>query len=307
MKPRLLAVVALALLSAGCTDILGRMEGLPLRVGLDQALIKDGIRTAAELGWTLAGGLVVLLGLHCWYKAMHGEPWLGLLKEYIGGIMVCGVLLTSLQTGQGPIHWILDAGLYLGDRFRPGNHAMAVLQSVIAKHAGILNDVVRRPPDPQEVAFRYLEAWQYFMSLPSFSALVLLNTMAIFGLRLVVQAAFVWLVAFYEMIGPVVVPFVILPQTRHVFIGWLRTFIALALWPWLFALAERLAVAVPYSTWIGTDRYDGSLVSGIEAMMQGQFMFLVLNVVFFFVYLGIPVAAHLLVTGAGRTFRGVLA
>ena len=88
MKRRLLAVLALALLSTGCTDILGRMEGLPLRVGLDQALIKDGIRISAELGWTLAGCLVVLLGLHFWYKAMHGEPWLGLLKEYLGGILI---------------------------------------------------------------------------------------------------------------------------------------------------------------------------------------------------------------------------
>src|SRR5262245_35554593 len=128
MKPRLLAVLALALLSAGCTDILGRMEGLPLRVGLDQALVKDGIRTSAELGWKLAGSLVVLLGLHCWYKAMHGEPWLGLLKEYLGGIVVCGVLLTSLQTGHGPIQWILDAGLYLGEHFRPGMHASNVIQ-----------------------------------------------------------------------------------------------------------------------------------------------------------------------------------
>lgn len=113
--------------------------------------------------------------------------------------------------------------------------------------------------------------------------------------------------AFYQMVGPLVVPFVILPQTRHVFIGWLRTFIALSLWPSLFALAERLAVAVPYSTWIGTDGYTGGLISGIEVIMLGQFMFLVLNVVFFFVYLGIPVAAHLLVSGAARPFRGVLA
>jgi len=49
------------------------------------------------------------------------------------------------------------------------------------------------------------------------------------------------------------------------------------------------------------------LVSGVEAIMQGQFMFVVLNLVFFFVYLGIPVAAHLLVSGAGRAFRAVLA
>ena len=34
--------------------------------------------------------------------------------------------------------------------------------------------------------------------------------------------------------------------------------------------------------------------------------FLAINVVFFFVYLGIPVAAHLLVSGAGRPFRGAV-
>src|SRR4029453_18688987 len=101
MKRRILLVVAVALLSTGCTEVLGRMEGLPLRVGLNQALVKEGIQASAELGWTLAGGLVVLLGLNCWYKAMHGEPWLGLLREYVGGIVVCGVVLTSLQTGHG--------------------------------------------------------------------------------------------------------------------------------------------------------------------------------------------------------------
>jgi hypothetical protein len=307
MKKRLLLVLALATLSTGCTEIMGRMEGLPLHSGLDQALVKEGIRIAAELGWKLAGALVVLLGFHCWYKAMHGEAWLGLLKEYLGGIVVCIVMLTSLQSGQGPIQWILDAGMYLAERFNPGIHAFTALQTVITKYAGIINDAVRQPPSPGEAAFRYLEAWQYYMSLPGFAAVLIINTAAIFVMRLIVQAAFVWLVAFYQMVGPLVVPFVILPQTRHIFVGWLRTLIALSLWPWLFAIAERLAVAVPYATWIGTDQYNGSLASGIEAIMQGQFMFLVLNVVFFFVYLGIPVAAHMLVSGATRAFRGVLA
>jgi len=65
-------------------------------------------------------------------------------------------------------------------------------------------------------------------------------------------------------------------------------------------------VAVPSSTWIGTDVYHGDLIPGINAVVQGQIMFLALNVVFFFVYLGIPVASYLLVSGAGRALRGVL-
>ena len=93
----------------------------------------------------------------------------------------------------------------------------------------------------------------------------------------------------------------------RVFVGWLQVLISIALWPWLFAIAERLAVAIPYATWIGTDRYDGSLVNGISVIVQGQLMFVALNVLFFFAYLGIPAAAYLLVSGSGRAFRGVLA
>jgi len=307
MKVRLLAIIALAVLSAGCTEVLGRMEGLPLSVGLNQPLVNDAVRISATIGWQIAGALVILLGFHCWYRAMNGEPWIGLLKEYLGGLVVCIVLLATIPTGTGPIQWIVDAGLYLGDRFKPGSQALLVLRQVITKYATILTEVVRRPPTPTEAAFRWIEAWQFYMSLPGFAVIVGINTAAVFLMRLVVQAAFVWLIAFYKMIGPLVAPLVILPQTRHIFVGWLKTFISIALWPWLFALAERLTVAIPYSTWVGTDVYNGSLVSGIEAMIQGQLMFLVLNVVFLLVYLGIPVAAHLLVSGAGRAFRGVLA
>jgi len=307
MRVRLLIIGGLALLSTGCADVLGRMEGLPLQVGLDQPLVLEGVHKSAEIGWKLAGGLIVLLGFHCWYRATHGDPWISLLKEYLGGLAVCIAFLTAMQGGGGPVRWILDAGLYLGDQFRPGNHALLVVQQIVSKYSNIIVEIVKRRPEPGEAVFRFAEAWQFYMSSPGFAAIIAINTAAIFVMRLVVQVAYVWLSAFYMMIGPLAVPFVILPQTRQVFVGWLRTLISIALWPWLFALAERLAVAIPYSTWIGTDRWDGSLVTGISVMMQGQLMFLVLNIVFFFVYLGIPAAAYLLVTGAGRAFRGVIA
>jgi hypothetical protein len=298
-------VVLAGLFSAGCTNVLGQLDGLPLRVGLDQALVQDAVKKASEVGWKIASGLAVLLGLHCWYRATHGESWISLLKDYLGGLAVCVVLLSSMQSGHGPVEWLLSAGTYLGELFSPGNHAAEAFSKIVTKYATIALNVVSHPADP-ESSFRFLEAWQFYMSGPLFAFVVAANTTGILIMRLILHVAFVWLSAFYKMVGPLAAPFVILPQTRHLFIGWLRTMASIALWPWLFALAERLAIAIPYSTWVGTDLYTGDLVSGVNTIIQGQIMFFVLNVVFFFVYLGIPVAAHLLVSGAGRPFRGAI-
>jgi hypothetical protein len=308
VKPRHLAALVLAAAAtSGCTNVLGELDGLPLRVGLEQGLVTEAVAKAVAVGWKLASALVVLLGFHCWYRATHGDAWISLLKDYLGGIVVCVFFLASMQGGGGPVDWIQQAGLYLGDQFAPGNHALEAVSQIVARYGGIVLDVVQKPAGSSaQTAFRFVEAWQYYMSFPLVAIAIAANTAGIFLMRLILHVAFVWLVAFYRMVGPLAVPFVILPQTRHVFLGWLRTFVSIALWPWLFALAERLALAIPYSTWIGTDLYKGDLVSGINVIIQGQLMFLALNVVFFFVYLGIPIAAHLLVSGAGRPFRGAI-
>jgi hypothetical protein len=297
--------VALSVLGTGCTAVLGELDGLPLQTGLQQAPVTSAVQQAVALGFELASAFVVLLGFHCWYRAQHGDPWISLLKDYLGGTVVCIVLLETMRSGTGPVDWILKAGLALGETFSPGPHALDVLNQVVNRYGQIVLNVVQNPAAALPSApYRFVEAWQYYMSFPLVAAAVAANATGIFVMRLILHVAFVWLVAFYRMMGPLAVPFVILPQTRHVFVGWLRTLVSISLWPWLFALAERLAVAIPYSTWIGTDTYAGDLVSGINVIVQGQLMFLALNVVFFFVYLGLPVAAHLLVSGAGRPFRG---
>jgi hypothetical protein len=96
---------------------------------------------------------------------------------------------------------------------------------------------------------------------------------------------------------------VILPATRSVFLGWLKTYISVALWPLLFAFSERLALAIPWGAWIGSG--DG-VVDGWELLtniVQGEFMLAVFNSLFFFVYLSIPIASYLIVSGASRPFR----
>jgi hypothetical protein len=96
---------------------------------------------------------------------------------------------------------------------------------------------------------------------------------------------------------------VILPQTRSVFLGWLKTYISVALWPMFFAFAERLALAIPWSAWMG--QFDGAVSSWQMATnwLQGELMLVIFNVTFFFVYLSIPIASYLIVSGASRPFR----
>jgi hypothetical protein len=60
---------------------------------------------------------------------------------------------------------------------------VTVLPTIITKYAGIINDAVRHAPGPSEAAFRYLEAWQYYLSLPGFAGFVGINTAAILVMR----------------------------------------------------------------------------------------------------------------------------
>jgi hypothetical protein len=96
---------------------------------------------------------------------------------------------------------------------------------------------------------------------------------------------------------------VILPQTRGVFLGWLRTYVSVALWPMFFAFAERLALAIPWSAWIGAAQSSTGAWDTIVNITQGQIMMLIFNITFFFVFLSIPIASYLIVSGASRPFR----
>ena len=68
-----------------------------------------------------------------------------------------------------------------------------------------------------------------------------MNAIAIYLMKMVMQVSYAWLISFYWMLTPLVAPMVILPQTRSVFLGWLKTYVSVALWPMFFAFAERLA------------------------------------------------------------------
>ena len=117
------------------------------------------------------------------------------------------------------------------------------------------------------------------------------------------QVSYAWLISFYWMLTPIVAPMVILPQTRGVFLGWLKTYISVALWPMFFAFAERLALAIPWSAWIGAADGTTDIWQLTTNVLQGEAMLAIFNITFLFVYLSIPVASYLIVSGASRPFK----
>ena len=133
-----------------------------------------------------------------------------------------------------------------------------------------------------------------------------INSVGVLFMKMMLQVSHAWLVAFYTMIGPLAAMCLMTPWTRRIFWGYCRTYLSICLWPFLFAVAERVAQAVPFGYMFAVVRTAGTTSDpwiAAAAVGRGGIMMLVCNVLFFFVYLGIPLAAARLVNAAGVPFR----
>jgi hypothetical protein len=195
-------------------------------------------------------------------------------------------------------------GVYLGQQFNPTDgFLMENFNQAVGQHSGLFLLVQKIVPTMTSEDQRAVEAVAWMFSSPYVSAFVGLNAIGIYIMKMVMQVSYAWLICFYWMAAPVVAPMVILPQTRGVFLGWLKTYASVALWPMFFAFAERLALAIPWSAWIGAADGAGDGWSVVTSILQGEIMLLIFNVTFFLVYLSIPIASYLIVSGASRPFR----
>jgi hypothetical protein len=305
MSKRLGVIMVMAVVSTGCTaDVLGRMKGFDVLQIIQSQPVVEAVLQAKNTGRVLAGIEALLLAFVCWYRIHAGAAWLSVTKDWFFGIFVCAYILTAAGTAAGLERWIWDVGVYLGQRFNPtGGFLMENFDKAVGRHAQQILDIQRGVPNMRAEESRALEAISLQFSSPFTAGLVAVNALAIYLMKMVMQVNYAWLVSFYWMLAPLVAPMVILPQTRSVFVGWLKTYISVALWPLFFAFAERLALAIPWSAWIGLG--DGVLDGWqlLTNIVQGEFMLAVFNILFFFVYLSIPIASYLIVAGASRPFR----
>ena len=305
MKNRLAGVLVLALLSTGCTaEILGRMKGFDVVQIIQSQPVIEAVMKARNVGRILAGIEALILAFVCWYRIHVGAAWLSIAKDWLVGIVVCAFVLTTAGTSAGLEHWIWNLGVYLGQLFNPGtgflweNFDRAVgtnADSILTIQKGLLGGNTE--------GWRLAEAFAWQLSSPYTAALIALNAIAIYVMKMVMQVTYAWLISFYWMAAPIVAPMVILPQTRGVFLGWLKTYVSVALWPMFFAFAERLALAIPWSVWMNASQGAQDTWDIATSIAQGQIMLLIFNITFFLVYLSIPIASHLIVSGASRPFR----
>jgi hypothetical protein len=315
----LLLILAAAFFSSGCISqqTLGQLDGLvkPEHI-LERPEITGLISRGVQVGQVLTGALTVILCFVCWYRATHGNPFVGIAKEWFVWTALALYILTTVGNGTlGPVMWIYESGGYLGRLFAPPqgywsmNHDLAV-----GRMAQFLDAAQRAlpgsppPPGSQEAA-AFFEGFLYMVLNPISVVGIVLNGIAIHVFKLVLQVSYTFLLVFYWTLTPMIAPMLVLPQTRHVFLGWVKSYISVALWPFFFAIAEQLAIAIPWTTWLGIENLivgSGNAASVVD-WTQGQVMLLVLNLAFLAVYASIPVISNRIVTGASQPFRaGVL-
>jgi hypothetical protein len=307
MRKRIVVIIVLAVLSTGCTaDVLGRMRGFDVLQIIRSQPVTEAVAKGKSVGAVLASIEALILAFVSWYRIHTGVAWLSIAKDWLVGILVCAFILATAGTAAGLEHWIWDVGVYLGQVFNPTNgFLMEGFDKAVGQHGELFLAIQKIAPGLGEDERRLVEAFAWQFSSPNVAGLVGLNAIAIYIMKMVMQVSYAWLISFYWMLTPIVAPLVILPQTRGVFLGWLKAYVSVALWPMLFAFAERLAIAIPWSAWLGvrdglTDPFE--ITSSIA---QGEFMLLIFNITFFFVYLSIPVASYLIVSGASRPFRAL--
>jgi len=304
-KLALAAVLVLAALSSGCTaDVLGRMKGFDVMQIVQSQPVTEAVLKARDVGRLLAGIEALILAFVCWYRIHVGVPWLAITKDWFLGIFVCAYVLTTAGTPAGLERWVWDVGVYLGQQFNPDRgFLMENFDRAVGQQGELILGLQKIIPTLSDDERRLVEAVGWQFSSPFVAGFVWLNAVAIYIMKMIMQVSYAWLISFYWMLTPMVAPMVILPQTRTVFLGWLRSYISVALWPLFFAFAERLALAIPWSAWLGAA--DGTTdVWGLTVnVLQGEMMLFIFNITFFFVFLSIPIASYMIVSGASRPFR----
>ena len=299
-----------SLLSTGCISqqTLGRLDGVRFEQVLDRPEITELIGKGVTVGGTILGALVVILAFQCAWRAWEGSPWTGLVKEWLLWVAMVTYLLTSLSSSTyGPIRWIYEAGQYLGHLFgTESGYWAANRDAAVGKMTKFLlaaQSPSSAPDAAADASAAVLDGFAMMTLQPASVALIILNGILLYVVKLVMQASYVFLLVFYWTLTPLVLPFAVLPHTRNIFVAWLKSYISVALWPVFLAIAERLAVAIPWSTWMGVDDLlqGGDPITGLLGWGQGQIMLLVLNLAFLAVYLSIPIISHRIVAASRST------
>jgi len=321
MRARILTLL-LALPCVGCLTprAMGQIKGAIRAEDLLQApQILAAIETGRELGAALAGTLTLVFALYSGFYALHGgsgeRHGLGaLVRSFLYGTLACAyVLATANHPRLGLDQWAREFGTALGDAFKPSGDPFAEFTQGVALLATRITELEREvgsagPADPMDPSWTAAAAaGSWYLSVPGV-LLMVVNGTAAWVMSLVLQSVHAWLVTLYTMLVPVLAPSLILPLTRRIFYGWLKAYLSLCLWPMMFGLCERVVGAVKWGLMFSLldATAVGNPLDKATAVESATVSLLIINIVFFFVYLSVPVASYMIVNAAGRPFRGAV-
>ena len=200
------------------------MKGFDVTQIIISQPVREAVDRAKNVGRLLASIEALLLAFVCWYRVHTGAPWLTIAKDWFLGILVCAFILLTVGTSAGLEQWIWQVGVYLGELFNPAQgFLMENFDKAVGRHAQqILEIQAGAVPEHARGGFAGGRSYRLAVLEPLCRGLVGVNAIGIYLMKMVMQVSYAWLISFYWMLTPLMAPMVILPQTRNVFLGWLR-------------------------------------------------------------------------------------
>jgi hypothetical protein len=311
----LLGIAVLALGTTGCTnEIVGQLDGLDLAAVLfgsakngyqPDPQIVGAVNQSVVIARSITATLLGLLGIYCWYKALIGEKWLTILKDSFLGAAFCGYIVQFAGYRFGLDRLIYEGALRLGERFGP---AEGVFINRVLQNASLfvrpLMDAgnALAAGDASTAAGRLVESLVVTLSSQWLASLVWLNALGVWIIKMYVHTLFGFAMGLHVILLPLVAVTLLFPPSRYVFVSFMKSFCAVALWPMFFGLLERMVIALPMGTWFGI-RLSGGM-SAVTGFIAGHIFLLFLNLAFLTVMLGVCALTYGLMFGALRPPKG---
>ena len=123
-----LPVAAAAALCTGCSVSSEYVESIA-KIDVRKVLLStqgpngftETINLGYRTGWSMLGGLLVILCFYLWFLSQQGRPWTELVREGLGWSVVCIALMGSpVGPGVGGApEWIYRLFVEIGDIFAP--------------------------------------------------------------------------------------------------------------------------------------------------------------------------------------------
>ena len=327
MKARVLLLLSLGVVTAGCalTDLQRNVPAVPMETFVRHAGMVELTKRAVSAADSLAAVLGIVLGFMCWYQATEGASWAKLGRTYVVGMVGCAFVLASWNASVGVPATVRWLGLWAERVVFDGNwqpdgagpwagyfRLSAKVSSLALRLFAVLGGAApSEVSDPTAPDIGYPAAIAHWLDSGSGALFLQVNSVFAFILGVFVRDVQAWLVGFYTLVGPLCAVSLLLPSTRSIFWGWLRAYGSVCLWSLLLRVNEAFAIvwvdvvrnAVPA---FAENAYPGGPLAVAVAIESGGMGLLLLNLLISLGYLAVPVAAHLLVNGAGRPFRGAL-